>query len=814
MISLNELEFQSAVIHGADDLLDMLAQIEKKNPKLFCEKYLKTAHVIKPIGSIKDRPLQFRFEVDDYVRDGAVLYIGVAPYPDVSIVKTKMTKNLKQVWVQLPYEKRFLLHTVPFSHISFRSDMRFLIRRLKDYYSEHEINYHPAKPLPLPPSEINLMCDPSDEQRSAIHTVLSSPVSYVWGAPGTGKTNVVLASCLHRYIVAEKRVLLLAPTNNAVEQVLRGLLPTLRTSGVDLFRVYRLGAASHEFAAQYPEVIGDNSLEFQRHQLLQTISRLTEELSSAEAHNHELAKAKENLSAFNEGYLFVSSALSQYEAAVKCCCEADAIYQEAASIEKETSAAHDTLSDMFSAHTNLILSYERAIKEIELAQKKNRFLFWKRELRTSLAQSRQKFLERYHEALQKSNEHLTALNLSEEKEKKARAEAATAYKKLRLCKQECEQKEGAVRHALVTHGLTQYRDCAFSELDEILRNQITQLQSVYDKLRIQVYRSPSEIAAELDVSRESLTLMESSAKNLQLKNAFVVAATFDTILNHLPQTPGAEPYSHVFIDEAGYTSLARGMIAFSCGCPVSFFGDHFQLPPICEMPDSEISKHPDVVTWAMPVVSYSNLLRNDLNALLCFYRKQNTPFSFDSLAFAPLFHTFRFSSNLAAILDDYVYHTGHFTGKGNAEFQIEILPCPKLKAKKRESINEAKGISSYLSAHATELQNENAFSVLAPYNAQVKLLKRIVAPAFSNSILTVHRAQGMEWDTVIISICDTSDAFLVDSSIQKGRNLLNTAISRTKHRLVIACDVDYWQMQKDQMIGRLVSLPLNLPNNT
>jgi hypothetical protein len=36
------------------------------------------------------------------------------------------------------------------------------------------------------------------------------------------------------------------------------------------------------------------------------------------------------------------------------------------------------------------------------------------------------------------------------------------------------------------------------------------------------------------------------------------------------------------------------MTAFSCGSPVSFFGDHFQLPPICEMNTKEIKEeHPE-----------------------------------------------------------------------------------------------------------------------------------------------------------------------------------------------------------------------------
>ena len=71
-------------------------------------------------------------------------------------------------------------------------------------------------------------------------------------------------------------------------------------------------------------------------------------------------------------------------------------------------------------------------------------------------------------------------------------------------------------------------------------------------------------------------------------------------------------------------------------------------------------------------------------------------------------------------------------------------------------------------------------------------------------MLTIHRSQGMEWETVILSVCDTSDAYFVDSTQALGRNILNTAISRTKHNLILACDCTYWRTQPNQLIGKLV----------
>ena len=63
----------------------------------------------------------------------------------------------------------------------------------------------------------------------------------------------------------------------------------------------------------------------------------------------------------------------------------------------------------------------------------------------------------------------------------------------------------------------------------------------------------------------------------------------------------------------------------------------------------------------------------------------------------------------------------------------------------------------------------------------------------------------MEWDTVILSVCDTKDAYFVNSGLTVGKCVLNTAISRAKKRLVIVCDTDFWQSERKQLISKLIA---------
>ena len=93
----------------------------------------------------------------------------------------------------------------------------------------------------------------------------------------------------------------------------------------------------------------------------------------------------------------------------------------------------------------------------------------------------------------------------------------------------------------------------------------------------------------------------------------------------------------------------------------------------------------------------------------------------------------------------------------------------------------------------------------------MRCIKRL-DDSLSNHIITIHKSQGKEWDTVIISVCDgracnedkpprftsTADAKL------KGKKVINTALSRAKKRLVVVCDTEYWVAKPNELIGKIV----------
>lgn len=92
------------------------------------------------------------------------------------------------------------------------------------------------------------------EQKSALMCALSEPFSYIWGAPGSGKTQVVLFEALLYYIYNGLPVCVLAPTNSALEQVLIALISKFDTLGLNREKILRLGTPSNAFLEKYTEV--------------------------------------------------------------------------------------------------------------------------------------------------------------------------------------------------------------------------------------------------------------------------------------------------------------------------------------------------------------------------------------------------------------------------------------------------------------------------------------------------------------------------------------------------------------------------------
>jgi superfamily I DNA and/or RNA helicase len=122
-----------------------------------------------------------------------------------------------------------------------------------DYSSKNQINFSPsAKP-------------PNHSQQEAIKSSFFSPLSIIWGPPGTGKTKTI-ANAIEAHLNAGRRVLLVSHANNAVDEALEDVASHLkRTSFYQDGKLIRLGKPQEKhlkiLEKDYPLVLLDKIAE-------------------------------------------------------------------------------------------------------------------------------------------------------------------------------------------------------------------------------------------------------------------------------------------------------------------------------------------------------------------------------------------------------------------------------------------------------------------------------------------------------------------------------------------------------------------------
>ena len=97
----------------------------------------------------------------------------------------------------------------------------------------------------------------NDKQREAVGLILTNTVTYLWGPPGTGKTES-LSVANQLLFEAGKRTLICSNTNQAVDQVLLKLCNTLGKDHPAMAegKVVRLGQIHHgELSSKYSEYV-------------------------------------------------------------------------------------------------------------------------------------------------------------------------------------------------------------------------------------------------------------------------------------------------------------------------------------------------------------------------------------------------------------------------------------------------------------------------------------------------------------------------------------------------------------------------------
>lgn len=736
--------------------------------------------------------------------------------------------------IKVAKESSFNIGSLHHRDILIVSDLKFLVQRVLDWYKKN------GNLIDLPAiieSNNSLSTffaeQPNEEQKNAIQNILTSPFSYVWGAPGTGKTQLVLSYAIAQYIEQGDKVAILAPTNNAIEQVLRGVIRMTDKKGVDRKQLIRLGNPSKAFAEQYPEVCEAKGI-------LKKISEIEKQIEivkkvlEVEENDKNYQKIKIALNAF----LMIEAEIEKKDA-IKVSIEGAKQKLEIAQSNLKTEKDKfqrglDALSLNYDKIKQVIgkLNFEQkrlersiaslfhSIKKIFLnstfSKEENRLA----EIITTLP-SKQNELEKLSEILESKEFEMTnQIDVLKKETQKLEVNYNNLLNEL--------EDENVINRCFntikdnvmfdteifkfisdINLGNRTSKKKKIVDFAEQLHTDLTIKNSIAQEYTKFSFAQLREILNDFERQKEILKLQTTEER---LKGVNIIACTLDCYIGRFADEE--LPVAHFFLDEAGYACAIKALTMFRSKRPVTFLGDHLQLPPVCELNDDKLKtneEYKDVFIWSQSAIFIGDIFKKSKGEAFFDYLNNSEP-DFSKVSKSDLKKTHRFGDNLAKVLDHFVYKNGFYSGQIEGTTKIKILHVtnnipPK---NKRENHGEAQIIHDFIKSGKL---NTDDFIVLTPYSNQVKLIGELLPELKKErKISTVHGSQGREWKTVILSISDTNNMWFTNSQnkTSKGMNLINTAVSRAKEELIIVCNHNFWINENGQLVQGLLRVGVKL----
>ena len=753
------MAFQALAIEGSKQYYAYLDQ---------CGKGVVSINVLKVSGVEDSALFDLTLGQIPFNPDGLQVKIGhhTFEYNDIHAVEFTRASRILRVRTSASAKAK-LLSAAP-NDVKVISDVKFLVKRVEDWYRQYGDRFripteHPAISAYM---ETGLQA-PSSDQSAAIEGALSHPFTYIWGAPGTGKTKFVLSRCILSYLKAGKRILIAAPTNNAVEQTLYGVLDVFEEAGIDYKgKLLRLGMASAEFAGKYPDACEDRIQ-------VKLLASLTSQLQTVSAYISKLEMHLKKIQSY-EKLQNTWKSFSNIKPKLL-----DDIAQ-LNNLQKQSISTQTQLDLLTGKQTASRLQQSRLTQELAhtsaqvkaYADKTEQYAHgWRHAL------FRKRF-DAYQASLTQSLEQAAQLEKQLNQIKASLSDMEQSQKALESELRKISEQQRTVLLHLSANSQMIAPICALFSAVEIPSHtkEVTAVIERYaEQLEKKVQLSTPPTGASLEDTLKELAEQKEQFSMLQAQKAAldtalaaktadcrILAATIDTCIGRLLPDDALSRFSHVFLDEAGYCSLVKAAALTAYHCPLTFLGDHMQLPPVCEMNDQSIAANPAVSVWAQSALFVEDALSGRDTASVYL---NHHPASFQQMRKYDLVHTYRFGESLAAVLAKNVY-SAQFHGNPESDTEIFYIHASKqCHEKNRTNLGEQIAIQRYLETHA----NEN-IGVITPYRNQREILTKAVKKIglSPETVLTVHGAQGREWDTVLFSVVDTDSKWFTTTLISKS----------------------------------------------
>lgn len=574
---------------------------------------------------------------------------------------------------------------------------------------------------------------PNDEQKEAISTILSNPLSFIEGPPGVGKT-ITLSTPVLSYVAAGKAIAIITPTQVSLERSMSAVINLSSAVGHDTSKILRLGNSSPWFAQMYPQTLeSSDSVEFINQEKLDL--------------------------------LLLGIAL-EYKGMEQLIQQKD----EVLTIDLLVNDLLDNLADLHTTDLNPVSSeYKSMHKMVEIKIKNIKLNIASKQLMDIFKNMNYR---NYQEVLNQFYQFQEEMDIE-------------------VSENPLSKKERDILRV--------------NNLDfEAYGNRI----ELYEELVGSKYSALSEkdIKAKIIVSSKRIAKFKKEYSDSKRKDALVIGMTADSYNSRYKEEP--LDVHHIFIDEGGYLPLIKAYGICREDIPVSILGDTMQLPPVFEMQNNikEGTPYESLLMYDLNSFYLEKLFTEGYEGLKQAYFQKQEP-KIELFPKITLKQTYRFGSQLADILDKYVYKSGFTSKVGSGNFSLEYIDAVNMVASPGGRVNPAE--ADVIKDLLAEIDGEVA--VLTPYKGQVAHLQKTLKGFIDkNQVMSIHKSQGQEWKTVIISVVDHQSygayGKYFTSSINEDSNglkIVNTAVSRAKKRLILVGHYGFWVAQQDELFGEL-----------
>lgn len=578
---------------------------------------------------------------------------------------------------------------------------------------------------------------PTPNQRHFVEVALANEISWLFGPPGTGKTDTL--SALARALYEDgKRVLICSNTNQAVDQLLHQLCRKMRETNdpaLDEGRVIRLGRIEEELEKQFGDFITPERIAERKSAAL--MQRKSEIESELERLGREVAYAEEALRRF-----------LQLDDARKADAETTRQLREA---EREREQAQSALSAGQSKQTELA-------SELEGWQQAGAFrrLFMRNERAIRLDSiSEQSRVNAANNALVAAKQKLST---TQSEIKRVAVDLAKAEKA--VAGEDREQNKQRVAEYNTKRQPLREELAAIAKKLEDIRNAVLREARIVGATVTRTFLRPVEFSAfdTVIIDEASMILLPAVFQAAGLATERVVIAGDFQQLPPIVQTE----------QQSIHEILAHDVFA---GAGISLDAATAGKIPRLVMLDEQF-RMDDSICKIVSGTFYKDRLRTH----------PDRP--------SPNFAESEFLSNRLTIVD--TSRIWPFTTRNTFNSRLNLMHALAVRnlvlhLKEHDRIKDAKG--------------KGRIGICTPYAAQAKLLREILkSHELDNATVrasSVHGFQGDERSLMVLDLVDSVGErnvgiFLQANQLEdSGAKLLNVALSRAKEGLVIVANLTF-----------------------